>query len=123
MASCKIGHVYIVNTVLTNPPKAKFALCVCIEDGYFVWINSAARFHQKDQMPLEAGCHPLVRHDSFLDLSRVIAHSTQEIEAAREFPCISKVLCADIVTALKVGLKLMPKRQAEVILKNLSSLL
>jgi hypothetical protein len=39
MASCKVGHIYIVPTVLADPPKQKFALCVCVVEGYFVWIK------------------------------------------------------------------------------------
>jgi hypothetical protein len=123
MASCKLGHVYIVRTVLTKPPKPKFALCVCVEDGYFVWINSEARRHGNDQLPLAAGCHQLVRHDSYLDLSRVVAHPTHEIEDAREFPCISRDLCNQIVAAIEAGLRVMPARQASTILHNLRSLL
>lgn len=123
MASCKIGHVYIVDTVLTKPPKAKFAICVCVEDGYFVWINSEARQHGNDQLLLTAGCHPLIRHDSYLDLSRVVAHPTYELEDAREFPCISRDLCSQIVTAIEAGLRVMPARQASTILENLRSML
>jgi hypothetical protein len=123
MASCKIGHVYIVHTNLTTPPKAKFALCVCIEDGYFVWINSEPRPHGNDQLALAAGCHPLVRHQSFLDLSRVIAHPTLEIEEAREFSCISEDLCRKIVNHITAGLRVMPARHAQRILDNLSALI
>lgn len=123
MASFKVGSVYIVRTTLTDPPKAKFALCVCIEDGYFVWINTDARRHGNDQMPLPAGCHPLVRHDSYLDLSRVVAHPTHELDEAREFPCISPELCASIVDFMRKGLRVMPPRQARTILGNLERLL
>ncbi|OHV84136.1 hypothetical protein LCM4573_00015 [Rhizobium sp. LCM 4573] len=123
MASCKIGHVYIVKTSLTDPPKAKFALCVCVEEGYFVWINSDARRHGKDQLPLKQGCHPLIRHDSVLDLSRVVAHPSHELEEAREFPAISKSLCTEIVGKIDRGLSVMPRRQAKVIADNLRTLL
>lgn len=55
MASCKLGHVYIVQTVLTKPPKDKYAVCVCPVNGFFVWINSKPRAHGKDQMPFGGG--------------------------------------------------------------------
>lgn len=119
MASCKLGHVYIVRTVLTDPPKAKFAVCVCIEDGYFVWINTEARRHGRDQLPLPAGCHQLVRHDSYLDLSRVVAHSTQELEDAREFDCLSADICRQIADMIDAGLEMMPQRQAQRVLENI----
>lgn len=122
MASCKIGYVYIVNTVLTKPPKAKFAICVCVEPGYFVWINTDARKHGRDQIAIPGGCHPLVRHDSYVDLSRVVAHPEYELEDAREFPCISKEMCGFLIDAMERGLIVMPRRQADVILANLRAL-
>src|SRR5690606_22317769 len=84
MALCKAGHIYIVRTVLSRPPKVKFALCVCVDPDYFIWINTNPRFDGHDQLKLDAGCHELVVHDSHLDLSRVIVHSTQELEDAKE---------------------------------------
>lgn len=122
MASCKLGHVYIVETVLTKPPKAKFALCVCIDNGYFLWINTDPRPHGHDQLPLPAGCYVLVKHDSFLDLSRVVMHPTVEIDEAREFPCISRELRDLIVDAIDAGLTVLSPRHAVIIKTNLLSL-
>jgi|GEM_PF-1541267 len=122
MASCKVGHVYIVETVLTKPPKAKFALCVCIAHGYFVWINTKVAPHGNDQIALEAGIHELVTHDSFLDLSRVVVHSTAELEDAKEFPCISRDLRDRIIAAIEAGLIVLPARHATIIKTNLIAL-
>ncbi len=122
MASCKVGHVYIVNTVLTKPPKAKFALCVCVAHGFFVWINTNAARHGKDQLDLPAGSHPLVRHDSFLDLSRVVVHPNMELEEAREFPCISRDLRDRIIDAIEAGLVVLPARHAAIMKANLLAL-
>jgi hypothetical protein len=122
MALCKVGHVYIVKTVLARPPKAKFAVCVCIDPEYFVWINTNARYDGHDQVVLGAGCHDLIVHDSHLDLSRVIVHSTQELEDAREFSCISPDLCALIINRIDEGLHLLPRRQAQHIRDSLSKL-
>lgn len=122
MASCKVGSVYIVHTALTKPPKAKFALCVCADPDYFFWINSDRRHHNNNQLPLVAGCHQLVRHDSYLDMARLVAHSAAELEEAKEFPCISKSLCTEITDEIERGLYVLPKRQADAILGNLAQL-
>lgn len=123
MASSKVGYVYIVNTVLTNPPKEKFAVCVCVEPDYFVWINSAPRHHGIDQLPLAAGCHSLVIRNSVLDLSRIVAHPPAELVTAREFDCLDKSLCQTIVDRIEAGLRMMPARQAAIVLDNLRGLL
>jgi hypothetical protein len=122
MASSKVGHIYIVDTVLTKPPKAKFALCVCVAEGFFVWINTDMRSHGHDQLAIAAGCHDLVVHDSFLDLSRVVKHPSAELEEAREFPCISNELCAQILAAIEAGLTVLPPRHAAIIKANLLGL-
>ena len=123
MASCKVGHVYIVDTLLTKPPKAKFALCVCIDPQYFLWINSKPQSNGRDQLALKTGCHRLVSHDSFLDLSRIVAHSPVELENAREFERISSELIHCILDAIDNGLDVLPKRHADLIKTNIMVLL
>jgi hypothetical protein len=88
MASCRIGRVYIVFTTLTKPPKQKFALCLSAERQLFVWFNTNPRSHGRDQLLCEAGCHELIEHDSYLDLSRMVTHLQAEIDAGKEFACI-----------------------------------
>ncbi|MCH4560323.1 hypothetical protein [Mesorhizobium jarvisii] len=122
MASCKLGHVYIVPTVLTKPPKSKYAICVCPLNGFFVWINSQKRPHGKDQMPLSAGCHPLVTKDCFLDLSRVVQHPGFELDEAKEFDRISGDFASAIVNMIADGLFLMPSVHSDVIFENLAAL-
>lgn len=122
MASCRIGHVYIIETVLTKPPKAKFAVCVCIDNGFFVWMNSKPRPHGRDQMALKSGCHELVSKDCFLDLSRVVKHPTFEIEEAKEFSCISAGLADDIVRFIGEGLYVLPSAHADIIRQNLGAI-
>jgi len=118
MASCKLGHIYIVETVLTKPPKAKFAVCVCIDPGYFLWVNSNPRPHGRDQVPLPAGCHELVTKNCFLDLSRVVQHPTFELEDAKEFARIDQKFAGLIVAAIDAGLFLLPPSQGLLIRNN-----
>lgn len=122
MASCKLGHIYIVDTVLTKPPKEKFALCVCIADGLFVWINTDPAPHGRDQLPLSTGCHKLITHDSHLDLSRIVRHPEWEMDDAKEFHCISKEMCDAILARIDAGLDVLSPRHASLVRENLSSL-
>lgn len=123
MASCKLGHVYIVKTVLTKPPKDKFAVCVCVDEGFFLWINSKPRPHGKDQMALDVDCHELVTKASFLDLSRVVKHPIFELEDAAEFGRISVELASQIIECIDAGLFVMPMAQSAIVRKNLFTLL
>jgi hypothetical protein len=123
MASCRLGHVYIVQTALTKPPKAKFALCASTERGFFLWINSNPKPHGKDQMALRAGCHELVVKDCFLDLSRVVQHPTYELEDAKEFDRITMAMASDILDSIDAGLFLMPSTHAQAIRDGLLQLL
>ncbi|WEZ84622.1 hypothetical protein P6U16_08640 [Rhizobium sp. 32-5/1] len=123
MASCKLGHIYIVNTVLSKPPKEKYALCVCVAPDYFVWINTKPAPHGRDQLLLQNGCHELVTHDSSLDLSKMFSHPDWEMKNAKEFAQISKALCKDIVGRIEAGLDVLPPRHAALIAENLRSLL
>lgn len=123
MASCKLGHVYIVQTVLTKPPKAKFAVCVCADNGFFVWINSAPKPHGKDQMALDKGCHELIVKACFLDLSRVVQHPGFELDDAKEFARISDDLAEEIMLCIDAGLFVMPAAHAQIIRENMFKLL
>jgi len=122
MAFCEIGNVYIIPTNLAKPPKSKFALCVCTNNNLFVWINTDKRSHGKDQLPLKAGCHELIRHDSYLDLSRLVAHQHHELKNAQKFSCISQGLCTDIIKFIEDGLELMTKKSSDIVLNNLRGL-
>lgn len=123
MAFCKLGHLYIVQTVLTKPPKDKFALCVCEENGFFFWINSKQRPHGRDQMALDADCHLLVTKDCFLDLSRVVQHPTFELEDSKEFERISPEIAKAIIECIDAGLYLLPDAHAQIVRANLMRLL
>jgi hypothetical protein len=125
MASCKLGYIYVVPTSLVRgpAPKTKFALCVCVAENYFVWINTNARLDGLDQLEIEAGCHQLITHTSHVDLSRIIMHREYELAQAKEFPCISDDVCRRIVERIEAGLDLMPQKYADIVLANLRSLL
>lgn len=123
MASCKLGHIYIINTVLSKPPKEKYAVCVCVADQFFIWINTEPRPHAHDQLPLLTGCHELVKHDSYVDCSKIFRHPDFELDDAKEFARISDDLCKQIIAFIENGVEVLPQNHADLILENLRSLL
>ncbi|RUU10752.1 hypothetical protein EOD10_20420 [Mesorhizobium sp. M7A.T.Ca.TU.009.01.3.2] len=112
-----------MQTVLTKPPKAKFALCVCPDNGFFLWINSDPRSHGKDQMSLDKGCHELVTKHCYLDLSRVVQHPGFELDDAKEFARISGDLAEEIMLCIDAGLFVMPPAHADIVRENILGLL
>ncbi|WP_207910613.1 hypothetical protein [Rhizobium sp. BK376] len=92
-------------------------------EGYFIWINTNAAPHGLDQLEISAGCHELIKHDSHIDLSRLVKHPDWELDSAKEFPCISVAMCKEIIARIDDGLDLLPPRHAEIIKANLNSLL
>ena len=75
-----VGTVYRVRTVLTNPPKDKIVLYV--GDGFFLWFNTDPR-QRPGQMLVKARECPEIRHDSYLDCSRVTVFSEAERSAVQ----------------------------------------
>jgi hypothetical protein len=68
------------------------------------------------------GCHDLVKYNSYLDMSRLVAHSEAELEEAKEFPRISKIFRDEIVSEIERGLYMLPKRQADAVHSSLIQL-
>lgn len=123
MASCRVGRVYIIETAIARPPKPKFAVCVCIDPReLFVWINTAAPHHGHDQIVLPSGCHELIRHDSHLDLSRIIAHPEWELEGAREFEQLPRQFAMAAVDAIDAGLRVLSPVHAAIVRAGLATL-
>ncbi|ALA17186.1 hypothetical protein AL346_06920 [Chelatococcus sp. CO-6] len=65
----------------------------------------------------------MIRHDSYLDLSRAVAHPSFELDEAKEFGRIDEDLCRQIIERVEAGLKVLPARYAEIFLTNLRKLL
>jgi hypothetical protein len=77
------GHVYVVFTTLTKPPKDKIVLCICDEKNLFVWFNTKAQRHGAGQLKCAAGDHTALTRDCYLDLSRVTTFQPHEIANAK----------------------------------------
>ena len=79
-----VGEVILVRTTLTNPPKEKFAVCVCNARGLFFFINSEPRRRKLDAQVLihvhELGC---LSHDSYIDTSQLRVFRPEEMATAQ----------------------------------------
>jgi hypothetical protein len=92
-----VGHLYVVHTTLTNPPKDKLVICVCDAVPLFLWINTHPRHHGIGQMPLISTDHAALAHNCHLDCSRLTSFRPAEIGGALDRGIISQALAAQIV--------------------------
>jgi hypothetical protein len=122
MACCEVGHVYVVRTVLTKPPKDKITICVCAAENLFLWINTKPRPHGVGQFAMAMADHAALTHDCYLDCSRVTTFSAELATALHRGP-ISKALASRIVVFLKkTPPKTLPGKHLNLITTNLSKL-
>ena len=122
MASCEVGHVYIVYAVIAKPPKDKITICVCAAENLFLWINTKPRRDAVGQFALTAMDHAALTHDCYLDCSRVTTFAAELASALHRGP-ISKALAARIVEFVeKKPPKTLPGRYLKLIITNLSKL-
>jgi hypothetical protein len=119
----KIGHVYIVHTTLTRPPKDKITICICAAENLFLWINTEARVHGVGQLPLIAADHAALDRDCYLDCSRVTTLQPYELKNAIHRGPISRGLAQRIIKHLtdEPPRTLVP-RYLKLAIENLSEL-
>jgi len=118
-----LGHVYVVPTTLTKPPKDKLTICVCVDQSLFVWFNTKPRSHGHGQLPIAATEHPALTHDCYLDCSRVTSFPPRELAAAQQRDRISAALAARIIAYLEANPpKTLPGRHRQLIIDNLQAL-
>ena len=96
-----LGHLYVVSTTLTRPPKDKLAICVCNERNLFVWINTNPRPHGVGQFKIDGNSHGALNHESHLDCSRLTTFLPAELHAAQDRGPISPELASAIVEWLE----------------------
>lgn len=119
-----LGHLYVVFTTLTRPPKDKLAICICPSSNLFIWINSDPRHHGVAQMPLAATDHDALTKACYLDCSRVTTFLPGELAAAKDRGLISPALAASIVGFITQNKpKTLPQVQFDLIVGNLSTLI
>jgi hypothetical protein len=57
-----LGHVYVINTTLTRPPKKNIVLCVDAKEMLFFWFNTLPRPHGVGQLACSAADHRALDH-------------------------------------------------------------
>lgn len=118
-----LGHLYVIHTTLTKPPKDKLVICVCAEKNLFIWINSRPRAHGVAQMPLAAADHVALSHECHLDCSRVTTFRPAELDAALDRGRIMSDLAARIVAFVTLTQpKTLTPGQQQTIRTNLAAL-
>lgn len=120
----EVGHVYVVYTTLTRPPKDKIAICVCGVSDLFLWINTKPRSHGIGQFRLRPSDHPeALTHECNLDCSQVTTFLPHELRASQHRGLISKDLARRIVQFLTDSPpKTLAPRHLKLIVENLSDL-
>lgn len=120
MVSFNVGHVYVIHTTLTRPPKEKIAICICDKRNLFFWVNTNQRAHGIGQLPLVASDHHALSHDCFLDCSRVTTFSEHELGDAKHRGPVSEDLARRIVAFLqKEPPRTLPQGHVTLALANL----
>lgn len=105
---------------IAKPPKEKIAVCISADREWFLWINTNAAFHGQGQIPLTAADHPALKHDCFLDASRVLSHAKSDI--AHERDEISAGLAKRIHAELSASPPAkLPRTHLQVILEALAA--
>jgi hypothetical protein len=91
------------------------------QKSLFFWINTESRQHGIGQFPLTPADHSSLKHNCFLDCSRVTVFSDEEIAAAADRGPISQNLAARIIAYLtKSPPKTLAPRHLNNILDQLS---
>ena len=118
-----VGHLYVVNTTLTRPPKDKLVICVCPASKLFIWINTLPRQHGVAQLQLAAVDHGALTHECYLDCSRVTTFLKHELDAALDRGRISPALAQRIVAFVQAeNPKTLTPAQLSLIGTNLGAL-
>jgi hypothetical protein len=100
-----LGHVYVVRTTLSKPPKDKIVLCVCDQQNLFFWFNTKPSPRGVGQLLCEPTDHNALTHQCYLDLSRVTTLLPLEINAAQDRGTITKTFADKAIEALNAGVK------------------
>ncbi len=79
----KPGDVLLVFCRSINPPKDKFAICLCPERRWFFFINSKPWWPPETQVEIKTHELRCLDRDSWVDTSKIVQLSASEIADAR----------------------------------------
>jgi hypothetical protein len=118
------GHVYIVRTTLTKPPKDKIVVCICATNNLFFWINTNPQTHGIGQLQVKSTDHGALTRDCYLDTSRATTFLPLELQGAQGRGTISKALATRIVDYLNNSPpKTLAPKHLQLAITNLSPLM
>lgn len=118
------GHVYVVYTTLTRPPKDKITVCVCAADNLFFWVNTEPRRGGIGQIALTATDHQALTRNCFLDCSRVTTFLQSELDAAQPRGPVSSQLAQRIVDYLRESPpKTLPTRYLKIAIATMEAII
>ena len=118
-----LGRIYHAHATASIPPKNKFMLCICHEHQFVMWINSKPRHHKIGQFPLSDSDHAVIKHDSFLDCSKIWKVTADRFLPVQDRGPISVNLANRLVDFLRRERpKTLTPILLDMILNNLSSL-
>jgi len=96
------GQIYLLFCNYTNPPKSKFAICVCGIKPLFFFINSEPRPFPDQSSQIMVTPHelPFLNYDSYINAADVVT-------------CVEPITCI-----VKKNLSVIPKSVADKIKNN-----
>lgn len=116
MPSFEVGAIYRIRTVLVTPPKEKIVLYV--GNDWFLWFNTLAK-QQTGQLCVQPGECPEIKHESYLNCSRVTLFPDAERAAARHCGVADIKFLTKVVEEIELRATVLPGVQRTTIAANL----
>ena len=113
----RVGGVILVNCTLIKPPKPKFAICVSPNQKLFFFINSKPRRLADAQVKVQEFELACLAHDSYVDTSKMVTFSVNELASAQDRDLISNTVKLRIKNCVRNHSHL-PGRQIELLEAN-----
>lgn len=117
----KTGEVYLINCTYINPPKDKFAICVCEKKPLLFFINSKPRkyFHPDSQLLAKTTDFPFLKYDSYINTADIVTCVVPiTCTVKKQFGNIPSNIRGEIKKAVE-GSNTLPPRFIKNILKRL----
>jgi hypothetical protein len=116
MPSFEVGAIYRIRTVLAKPPKEKIVLYVGNE--FFLWFNTVAK-QQTGQLCVQPGECPEIKHECYLNCSRVTLFLAAECAAAKHCGVADIRFLTRVVEEIELRATVMPDVQRTMVAANL----
>ena len=113
------GDVLYIYCVYSNPPKNKYAICVCPHFPLFFFINTYPRRTSPDaQVYIEKTELSCLRRDSYINTAAMFTFAQNELDKSEKRGVLTDAIRARIIYAVS-NHDYLPLRHKEIALKNL----